>query len=130
MLPPCDLKERTGGFALRIVKFCASLPTTWAAQRIAGQLFDAGTSVGANYRAASRARSPREFASKIGLVLEEADESQFWLSLLKQAGISSSSELEYLLGESGELAAIFTTAHKTAKENLSNSKRRPRTATT
>lgn len=127
MSRPRDLKERTAEFALRIVKFCALLPTSWAAQRIAGQLFDAGTSVGANYRASSRARSRREFASKIGLVLEEADESQFWLTLLRKSGISTGSELEYLLGESGELAAIFTTSHKTAMENLRKSKGMPTT---
>jgi four helix bundle protein len=125
MSPPRDLKDRTADFALRIVKFCASLPSTWAAQRIAGQLFDAGTSVGANYRASSRARSRREFASKIGLVLEEADESQFWLVLLKRSGVGGGSDLEDLLAESGELAAIFTTSHKTAMENLRKSRRLP-----
>jgi len=113
-----NLKDRTADFALRIVKFCGSLPSAWAAQRVAGQLFDAGTSVAANYRASGRARSRREFASKIGLVLEEADESEFWLALLKRSGIGSGPELEYLLGESGELAAIFTASYKTAKANL------------
>lgn len=117
-MPPRDLKERTTAFALRIVRFCASLPKTWAAQRIGSQLFDAGTAVGANYRAACRARSSREFISKIAIVLEECDESEFWLTLLKRSGLASGEELGYLLNEAGELTAIFTTSHKTATANL------------
>jgi four helix bundle protein len=123
--PPQDLKERTAEFALRIVRFCARLTNTWAAQRIGGQLFDAGTSVGANYSAACRARSRREFVSKIGLVLEEADESEFWLKLLKRSGVAAGEELDSLISEAGQLAAIFTASHKTATENL----RASRTAT-
>jgi four helix bundle protein len=115
MPPPRDLRDRTAEFALRIVKFCSALPKAWAAQRIAGQLFDAGTAVGANYRAARRARSHREFVAKIGVVLEESDESSFWLTLLKRSGLSSGAELEDLLKEAGELTAIFTASHKTAK---------------
>jgi four helix bundle protein len=86
MPPSRDLRDRTAEFALRIVKFCSALPKAWAAQRIAGQLFDAGTAVGANYRAARRARSHREFVARIGVVLEESDESSFWLTLLKRRG--------------------------------------------
>lgn len=117
-----DLKTRTTEFALRIIRFCAKLPRTWEAQRVGGQLFDAGTAVGANYRAACRARSSREFASKIGVVLEEADESEFWLTVLKRGGLSSGEELEGLLAEAGELVAIFTASCKTATEKLSRLK--------
>jgi four helix bundle protein len=115
MLPPRDLKDRTADFALRIVRFCSRLPRAWSAQRIAAQLFDAGTAVGANYRAARRARSHREFVARIGVVLEESDESCFWLMLLKRSGLSSGSELNELLKEAGELTAIFTASHKTAR---------------
>jgi four helix bundle protein len=118
MPPPRDLKERTAEFALRIVSFCGRLPKGWAAQRIASQLFDAGTAVGANYRAARRARSHREFVARIGVVLEEADESSFWLTLLKRSGLSSGAELDGLLNEAGELTAIFTASHKTAKGSV------------
>ena len=87
-------------------------------RRLGEQLFDSGTSVGATYRAARRARSHREFLAKIGTVLEEADESVFWLTLLKRSGLSSGRELDSLLAEADELTAISTTAHKTAKGNF------------
>jgi four helix bundle protein len=117
-MPPRDLRDRTGEFSLRIVRFCSALPRAWAAQGIANQLFDAGTAVGANYRAARRARSHREFVARVGVVLEEADESSFWLALLKRSGLSSGPELEDLLKEAGELTAIFTASHKTAKGDI------------
>ena len=77
-----DLKKRTKLFALRILKLAAALPRTIEGNVIRGQLVKAGTSVGANYRAACRGRSRREFAFKIGIVEEEADESAFWLELI------------------------------------------------
>ena len=76
-----DLKKRTKSFALRILKLVAALPDTVQGRTVSGQLVRAGTSVGANYRAVCRARSNAEFIAKVGTVLEEADESAFWLEL-------------------------------------------------
>ncbi len=81
------LKDRTKAFALRILKLCRSLPKTDEARTIGRQLLRSGTSVAANYRAVCRARSKAEFVAKIGVVVEEADETAFWLELLVDAGI-------------------------------------------
>ncbi len=116
------LKKRTFDFALGIIRFCARLPQTWEARRIGGQLFDAGTSVGANHRATCRARSKREFISKIGVVIEEADESDYWLMLLKRAGMAKGAELDGLVDEASQLVAIFTASQKTAIVNLEKEK--------
>ena len=118
------LKRRTADFALEVVKFCAVLPQTWEARRLGGQLFDAGTSVGANYRAACRSRSKREFISKIGLVIEEADESEYWLMLAKRAGMirNGTTTVDRLSDEAGQLVAIFTASQKTATANLEKEK--------
>jgi four helix bundle protein len=77
-----ELKKRTKKFALRILKLVAALPNTVQGRTVGGQLARAGTSVGSNYRAACRSRSRAEFIARIGVVLEEADESAFWLELL------------------------------------------------
>ena len=108
------MKLRTKTFALRIIKLCQSLSKDFVSRTIAGQLLRAGTGVGANYRAACRARTPREFTSKIRVVMEEADESLFWLELILESGIMSSNKLLPLTGEADELVAIFTAAHTKA----------------
>ncbi len=82
-----ELKKRTKQFALRILKLAAALPNTIEGRAIRGQLVRAGTSVGANYRAACRGRSKAEFIAKIGVVEEEADESAFWLELIIEGGL-------------------------------------------
>jgi four helix bundle protein len=82
---------------------------------IGKQLLRSGTSVGANYRAACRARSKAEFIAKVGIVLEEADETVFWLELLLESGIARSPQLEDLTQEANELTAIFVTSLRTAK---------------
>jgi four helix bundle protein len=109
-----ELRDRTFSFALNTILFCRALPRTWEAQRIRGQLFDCGTSVGANYRAAGRARSAIEFIAKLGTVIEEADESEFWLDLLREARIDESAEHRKLTKEAGELRAIFVASRQTA----------------
>jgi four helix bundle protein len=111
------LRDRTFRFAVCIVGFCRELPKTWEARRIAGQLFDAGTSVAANYRAACRARSRKEFIAKLGTVIEEADECEMWCALLQRCGIGSGSLLDKLYAEAGELRAIFVTSRATAQAN-------------
>jgi four helix bundle protein len=81
------LKEKTKSFALEIIKLIESLPRGRTADVIGKQLLDAGTSVGANYRAACRARSPADFISKMGIVEEEADETIYWMELLIESGL-------------------------------------------
>jgi four helix bundle protein len=110
------LKERTFRFAESIVKLVRELPNTFEARRMGGQLFDAATSVAANYRAACKARSHPEFVAKIGIVVEEADESGFWLELLVRTSIVNSSAVTTHLAEASELTAIFTASHKTASQ--------------
>jgi four helix bundle protein len=112
-----SLGQRTFRFALRIVAFCRTIPRTWDARRIGEQLLDSGTSVGANYRAACRARSRAEFIAKLGIVLEEADETVYWLTVVKQAGIADGADLNDLLVEARELLAIFCASCKTAREH-------------
>jgi len=110
-----DLRERTKKFALKIIRLVASLPRTAEADIIGRQLLKAGTSVGANYREANRARSKAEFRAKIGIVEQESDESLYWLELLKESGIAKGKLLEELLVEADELVAIFTTIGKKSK---------------
>src|SRR5262245_50465884 len=103
-----ELQQRTKRFAVRTVRFCRTLPATWEARRIGGQLIDASTSVYANYRAACRGRSRAEFIAKLGLVAEEADECVGWIELIEALELSSGAELVWLTGEANELLAIFS----------------------
>ena len=112
-----ELKKRTFEFAVRIISLVRELPSTIEGRRIGGQLFDAGTSVAANYRAACKARSYAEFIAKIGIVVEEADESEFWLELLVAAAIVPPSKVAADRAEASELNAIFTASHKTAESH-------------
>ena len=115
MIKDKDLKDRTKQFALKIIRLVASLPCTREADIIGRQLLKAGTSVGANFREAKRARSTAEFRAKIGIVEQESDESLYWLELLKKSGIGKGKLLEELLVEADELVAIFTTIGKKSK---------------
>jgi four helix bundle protein len=118
-----QLRERTKDFAKRIVRLCHALPSGWDVCEMGRQLLRSGTSVAANYRAVGRARSDKEFCAKLGVVVEEADESQLWLELLPEAepGVVGKEHAD-LLAEAGELTAIFTASHKTAKANLEKKK--------
>ncbi|MEJ5225114.1 MAG: four helix bundle protein [Anaerolineales bacterium] len=113
-----ELKNRTKAFALMVIDFCETLPKKYAAEAIAKQLIRSSTSVAANYRAACRGRTSPDFANKLGVVEEEADESLFWLEMLRDANLASGEKLNTLLKEADELTAIFTASHKTAKSNL------------
>ena len=113
-----ELKTRTKEFALRILKLVAALPKTVEGRAIANQLVRCGTSVAANYRSACRARSRAEFVAKMGVVLEEADETQLWLELISEARLLPSKRVEPLLNEASELVAIFVTSRKSASANL------------
>ena len=110
-----DLRDRTKRFPLRVLKLCDSLPKTEAARTISRQLLRSGTSVAANYRAAGRARSRAEFVAKMGVVVEEADESVFWLDLLVGSGMIAKPRLDDLVAEANELVSIFVASQKTAR---------------
>lgn len=110
-----DLQDRTKRFALRIVNLYRALPKSDEARIIGKQLLRAGTSIGANYRAACRARSRAEFVAKLGIVLEEADESVFWLEIVRDTEILPAPQLEGIVRESQELVSIFAASVRTAK---------------
>lgn len=110
-----DLEERTKRFALGMIKFVSTLPRTRDADILGRQLLRSATSVGANYREASRGVSRRDFANKIDTVEKEAAETQYWLELLIESGISSDERAADLHKESSELLAIFTTIGKKLK---------------
>ena len=113
--PQEDLRIRTKNFALRILRLFQSLPNRTDVPVLGRQLLRSGTSVGANYRAAGRARSKAEFVAKIGIVLEEADETVFWLELLQECGAIKPELLQELRREANEPTAIFAAAHRTAR---------------
>ena len=110
-----ELEKRTKQFALRIITFAATLPVGKTGDVIRYQLVKAGTSVGANYREANRAESRNDFIHKIGIVEKEASESQYWLEICDEADFGDPQQREWLLQESGELLAIFTSSGRTAK---------------
>ncbi len=112
---PEDLRERTKRFAIRIVRLFRSLPKTEEARVLGKQVLRAGTAVAANYRAVCRARSKAEFIAKMGVVVEEADETLFWLELLVETSIVKEIRLKSLLEEANELVAIFAASHSTAR---------------
>lgn len=114
-----DLKERTKTYALRIIRLYGALPGTTEAQVIGKHLLRSGTSVGANYREAFRARSTAEFIAKCGVCLQELEETTYWLELLVDAGITAKSKLVDLKDETNQFLAIFTTISKRAKSRLS-----------
>ena len=118
-MTPDELKKRTKQFALRIIKLVSALPDMpWG--RVAGhQLLRAGTAVGANYRASCRARSRAEFVAKLGNVIEEADESAYWLELIIETKLLKTDLVAALLREAEELTAIMTTSRKSAQKNAS-----------
>lgn len=109
------MKRRTKAFALRVIKLVNALPRRIAADVIGRQLLRSATSVGANYRAACRARTKAEFVAKMGIVEEEADETCFWLELLSESGLMSGSRLTNLTGEASEIVAIVVKSIKTAR---------------
>jgi four helix bundle protein len=113
-----DLKQRTKQFGLSVIASIQSLPSTAVARTIGNQLLRSGTSVGANYRAACRARSRPDFISKAGIAIEEADESLYWMDMLIEAKIVAPGSLERLMQEGNEIVAILTASVKTARAGL------------
>lgn len=112
-----DLKARTKALALRIIRLYSSLSKTTLAQVLEKQVLRSGTSVGANYREANRARSKAEFIAKTGDCLKEIDETAYWLELLIEGQVVSKNKLSSLLDETGQLTAIFITIINKAKAN-------------
>ncbi len=109
------LRDRTKRFALLVIRLCQALPRSQASTVITRQLLRSATSVGANYRAVCRARSTADFVSKLGIVLEEADETLFWLELLADGGVAHPDKTAPLRKEANELVAIFVASLRTAK---------------
>jgi four helix bundle protein len=114
--PSIDLKDRTKKFALRIIRVVRSLPAGPEGRVIGHQLLRSGMSMAANYRAVCRARSRPEFLAKLSIVIEEADESAFWLELLVDAGLVSECKLNHLKSEANQLVAIFNASRTTARK--------------
>ena len=112
---PEEMKKRTKEFAKRVIGLCRRLPRTEEGRLIRNQLFRAGTAVGANYRAACRGRSKADFVSKLGLVLEEADESLYWMEIIVETNIMPNDLLTPLMAEANELVSIFVSSLKSAK---------------
>ena len=115
-MTPREMQARTKRFALRIIKLVDALSRSVAGQIIGRQLLRSATSMGANYRAACRAQSRAEFAAKLSIVVEEADESLYWLELLEESGLIKPARLTELLKKANELLAISVAARKTAKQ--------------
>lgn len=109
------MQERTMEFAVQAVKFFVGLPKTDEARIPGRQLLRAGTSVGSNYRAVCRSKSDADFISKMGTVVEEADESVFWLELMERSGVCTSASVQPLKAEAGELVRIFSKSLSTTK---------------
>ena len=110
-----ELKRRTKEFAHRCVKLAMALPNTQLGNHLRGQLIRCSTSVASNYRAACIAQSKASFISKLSIVIEEADESYFWLEFIIDENLIKSNLVEPLLKEADELTAIFIASRKTAR---------------
>jgi four helix bundle protein len=117
-----DMKQRTKAFALAIIRLYARLPKTTEGQILGKQVLRSGTSIGAHYREAQRAKSDADFISKLEGGLQEAEETRYWLELLAEAGIVDSDELQPLYEEVGELIAIMITMVKHTKARGRTSK--------
>lgn len=115
------LHQRTKEFHIDVIKACEGLPRNAAGFEIAKQLIRSAGSVGANYRATVRAKSKVDFIYKIEIVLEEADESLYWLEIIRDAELKKGKEIDRLIIEANELTAIFAATDKTAKLNKKKS---------
>ncbi len=110
-----ELRARTKRFTLRVMKVVAALPDDAQGRVIGYQLMKAGSSVGSNYRAVCRARTRKDFINKLGVVIEEADESAFWLEVIGEGNVLDPNLIAPLLQEASELVAIFTASRITAR---------------
>ncbi|MCZ8090997.1 four helix bundle protein [Flavobacterium sp.] len=113
-----DLKNRTKQFTIGIFNFAESLDYSIVKKVVVNQITKSGSSVGANYRSACRGRSDADFLSKMNIVLEEADETLFWLEIIEEMNWKNNDELQRLLKEANELTAIFVTIIKNTKNRI------------
>ena len=120
---PEEMKKRTKAFALRIIRLTESLAKGRTADVIGRQLLRSGTSVGANYRTACRARSKAEFRAKLGIVEEEADECIYWMEMLMDAGLVSQQKLAAVMKEANELLAIVVASINTSRRKTTSQTR-------
>jgi four helix bundle protein len=127
-MSPEEFRKRTKTFALRIIKLIEQLPKTAAASVIGRQLLRCGTSVGANYRAACRARSHADFIAKLGIVEEECDESLYWMELLIESGAMKPKRLSLLMNEAREILGMVVQSINTARRGNKSAIRNPQSA--
>jgi len=125
IMSPEEFRKRTKTFALRIIKLVGQLPKTTAAQVMGRQLMRCGTSVGANYRAACRARSRMDFIAKMGIVEEECDESLYWMELLIESGAMTPKRLSLLINEASEILSMVVQSINTARRGNKSPIRNP-----
>lgn len=116
-MTPDDMKQRTRELGLRVIRLVESLPNTRTAEVIGKQLLRCGTSVGANYRAACRARSRADFIAKMGIVEEEADEIVYWIEMLSDCGLVKANRVKSLIVEANEIISIVVSSIRTARVN-------------
>jgi len=124
-----NLKQRTRKFALDVIKLVEALPNDRVSNVLGNQLLRSGTSVAANYRSATRAKSPADFIAKMGIVEEESDESFLWMDLLEASGRLQPAKAQALIKEASELTAISVASILTARRTASISRTTTRTAT-
>ena len=117
-MTPLELKERTTVFALRVMRLAESLPKTSSGKNIAQQMVRSACSVAANYRAAQRGKSRPDFNNKISIVLEEADETEFWIELAERAELTKPALVEPLKSEAGELVRIFSAIKRKVRNHV------------
>lgn len=117
-----ELKQRTKQFALRVIKLVGALPDDSVGRPIGNQLIRSGTTIGPNYRAACRGRSKAEFVAKLGIVVEEADKSGYWLELIVEGELFAKRLVEPLLKEANELTAIMVASRKSAMSSIERQK--------
>lgn len=115
-----ELRRRTKDFALRIIRMSQAIPTSREANVVNNQILRSATGMAANYRAVGLARSKAEFIAKLGVVVEEADETVFWLELLAESGIVRPAKLRELLAEANQFVQIFSASRRTAKGDPRN----------
>lgn len=124
-----NLKGQTKKFALEVIRLTQSLPRDRASDVLGNQWLRAGTSVGANYRSACRAKSRADFISKMGTVEEEADESTYWMELMSEANLIREQQIHALFTEADELLSLVVSSINTAKRNQSSSTENTKGAT-
>jgi four helix bundle protein len=117
-----ELKKRTQLFALQIIRLIQNLPNQSATNIVSRQLLSCGTSVGANYRAACRAKSAADFVAKLKIVEEECDESMYWMELLRAMRIGNDAAIAALMEEAGQILSIIVASIRTARTSIRNTK--------